>query len=83
MSLHASSVILVSYVLSQEGVWSNIHAYGADSSKLRPGFQVACSVSANLRAVFEAARPRMGSQGQTFRDVSVGHPRYWIRWLEY
>jgi hypothetical protein len=68
-----------SYVLPLGKARSNVRIHGADTSKLRPGFQVACSVSANLRAAFEAARPRMGSQGQTFRDVSVSYPLYWFR----
>jgi hypothetical protein len=76
MSLRASLVIQVKALFRLGGeVRSDVRVHGADSSKLRAGFQVACSVSADLRAAFEAARPRMGSQGQTFRDVSVSHPR--------
>jgi hypothetical protein len=42
-----------------------------DSSKLRPNFEVVCSVSADLKEAFKVARTQIGSTGRTYRDVSV------------
>jgi hypothetical protein len=49
-----------------------------DSSKLRPKFEVICSVSADLRDAFKVAQMEIGSTGRTYRDVAVRFTLYCI-----
>jgi hypothetical protein len=51
---------------------------GVDSSKLRPKFEVVCSVSADLRDAFKVAQMEIGSTGRTYRDVAVRFILYFI-----